>query len=71
MAVRIEEEGSDETVGYVEEEGLGVSLGSEVEVGEGWSTVGVTDPCGEGETVMGSGLGGDCGCGEGWICDDL
>ena len=45
MALRIEEEGCDESVGYVEEEGLGVPLGSEVEVGEGWSTVGVSDCC--------------------------
>ena len=50
MAVWIEEEGSDESVGYVEEEGLGVSLGSKVVVGEGsWPTVGVADTRGEGE----------------------
>ena len=71
MALRIEEEGSDESVGYVEEEGLGVPLGPEVEVGKGWSTVGVSDARGKGETVMGGGLGGDGGIGEGWICDDL
>ena len=71
MAVWIEEESSDESVGYAEEEGLRVSLGAEVEVGEGWATVGVSDARGKGQTVMGSGLGGDGGCGEGGVGDDL
>ena len=72
VAVWIEEESSDESVGYVEEEGLGVSLGFKVEVAERWSTVGVTDARGEGETVVGSGFaGGECGSGKGWIRDDL
>ena len=70
VALWVDEEGGDESVRYVEEEGLGVPLGAEVEVGEGWSSVGIADACGKGEAVAGSGLGGDGGCCEGGIGDD-
>ena len=70
VALWVDEEGGDESVRYVEEEGLGVPLGAEVEVGEGWSSVGIADACGKGEAVAGSGLGGDGGCCECGIGDD-
>ena len=46
-------------------------LSTKVEVGEQWPAIGVKDMRCKGETVMRSGLGGDGGCSEGGVGDDL